>query len=141
MCFDIKSKVKIAEKDITCYKFVRKGGRSIHYPLLVIPRGKTGPGKKQEWKTGYHYTEQNFPKWKTTNDTIDGSAFHSFRGISNIKGYYPIKSFSYGYEVIECTIPKGSYYYANRTQYCSSDIICKKFMGNPLIRKPKKVTK
>lgn len=110
MCFNVTSKVKKATKDIVCWKSVEHGGKPIWGYLYIS-------GQQEKYKKGYHYTEALFPKDKKRYNTITTPAFHSFK-----KELYAMME-RYGNYIMECIIPKGSYYYENENEYCSSDLI------------------
>lgn len=93
MCFDVISKMKVADKNITCYKFVRGNGESIHYGLRIT--NKNGTVKREKWNEGYIYSETNFPESRVSGSSIDGGGFHSFREISNIRGILSCKIVCY----------------------------------------------
>lgn len=128
MCFDVKTKVKIAEKDIVCYKLIRSNGFPAHNNLYVN-------GRKEPFKVGYHYTENYFSKHGTRGGHIYGYAFHSFINRVELRKMYSSSHYKTGWKTIKCVIPKGTYYYENNTQYCSSDIIYVKDILTPQKRK------
>ena len=112
MCFDLngQTKAKIARKDITVYKAIDEKGWGWLYELKIN-------GKTEKWKKGYWYTETHFPK-KTESRYIEKNAFHSLILKSSAKCYQFDNC-----KLVEMVIPKGAYYYKNKTEYCSSDII------------------
>lgn len=103
MCFITnKSKIKIATKDIVCYKNVKK---EKDYCLSFYRNFK--------YKYNQIYSDKSkwtlFKKW-LFNDNVTHEAYHSYK--------FPLI-----YNVV-CIIPKGSLYLINniRGEYCSSSI-------------------
>ena len=108
MCFYTKgSKIKIAKKDIICYKTVR---RSSNGYFSIYQNFDYKCNKKYSGKSKLKL----FLKW-LFNMNITNEAYHSF--------IYPV----YGLTV-ECVIPKGSLYLKDRCnlEYCSTSIIIKR---------------
>ena len=108
MCFYTKySKIKIAKKDIICYKTVKKSdnGYLSEYVKFNYECNKKYSGKSKL---------KLFLKW-LFNMNITNEAYHSFT--------YP----AYGLTV-ECVIPKGSLYLKDyyNLEYCSTSIIIKR---------------
>lgn len=116
MCFIPKRKnsirLKIARKDITCYKIVYKSEMSEDTVISYIYNHKYIIGGLYETIIGIrrpNATEQN---------VIVESGFHSYRRKPNPK------SLNYDDELIAiCTIPKGAIYARNKYEYVSSHII------------------
>lgn len=121
MCFekDIKSNKKprprIAEKDITVWKIIKKSGYGLYYKLNI-------DGKKEKWTPGFHYWESTPFKsgyvWGGGFNfklAINGDAFHSFI----VRPIYT----EVNREIVEMIIPKGAKYYKNDIHYVSSEII------------------
>ena len=108
MCFITKgSKLRIATKDIKCYKGVQK---SKNYCISL----------HQEFKYEYNKLYSNKSKWTLFlrwlfNDNVTYEAYHSFT-----------PSCCYGN--VKCIIPKGSLYLIDEynEHYCSTSIIIKK---------------
>lgn len=107
MCFKITTKCQKATKDIVCYKIISGGGSPYFYPLIIR-------GKYQPYKKGYHYTESGFDK--NLKYIGEDNGFHSYKTIY-------LKKAQYGTKLAVFIIPKGSYYYQNRTEYYSQEII------------------
>ena len=111
MCFIPKRKnsirLKIARKDITCYKIVYKSEYKQKYII----------GGLYETDIGIHRpnaTEQNI--------TVE-SGFHSYRHKPSPN------SLDRDEFIARCTIPKGAIYDKNKYEYVSSHIIIKKVMS------------
>ena len=111
MCFYTKnSKIKIATKDIKCYKIVCKKS---NYCIDVL-HGNF------EYKYNKKYSNKSkwilFLKW-LFNDNITNEAYHSYVIPSHLTN-------------VECIIPKGSLYLIDHCGglYCSSDIIIKNYL-------------
>lgn len=109
MCFYTKgSKIKIATKDIVCYKRVRID----EYCCISL---------HQNFKYEYNKTYPDksklilFLKW-LLNFNIEFEGYHSY-----IDGW----DCNYPYVNVKCIIPKGSLYIINNfwREYCSSSII------------------
>ena len=112
MCFYTKgSKIKIAKKDIICYKTVVKISNNDYLSEYI----------KFNYKCNKKYSGKSklklFLKW-LFNMNITNEAYHSFT--------YP----AYGLTV-ECIIPKGSLYLKDyyNLEYCSTSIIIKRKLG------------
>lgn len=112
MCFYLngQTKAKIAKKDIKVYKTICKNGFGWLYDIEINR-------KIEKWRKGYQYTETDFPK-KTESRYIEKNAFHS----SILKLSAKDHQFDDD-KLVEMIIPKGAYYYKNKFEYCSSDII------------------
>lgn len=115
MCFIPKRKnsirLKIARKDITCYKIVYKSDISEDTVISYIYNYEYVIGGLYETIIGIrrpNTTEQN---------VIVESGFHSYRRKPNPK------SLGYDEFIATCTIPKGSIYAKNKYEYVSSHII------------------
>lgn len=111
MCFYTKgSKIKIAKKDIICYKTVKRshGGYLSMYQNFDYKCNKEYSGKSKL---------KLFLKW-LFNLTISEEAYHSYTYID-------------GGLTVECVIPKGSLYLTDyhNLEYCSTNIIIKKELG------------
>ena len=107
MCFYTKgSKIRIATKDIVCYKLVIRKDKD--YCFSFVKKFKYEYNKKYSDKSKWTL----FKKW-LFNDCITQEAYHSRKSFfgSNVK----------------CIIPKGSLYLINnvKEEYCSSSIIIK----------------
>ena len=107
MCFITKgSKLRIATKDIECYKGVQK---SKNYCISL----------HQEFKYEYNKLYSNKPKWTLFlrwlfNDDVTWEGYHS----------YTPQHHEYD---VKCIIPKGSLYLIDKYKemYCSTSIIIK----------------
>ena len=115
MCFIPKRKnsikLKIARKDITCYKIVYKSEMSEDTVISYIYNHEYIIGCLYETIIGIrrpNATEQN---------VIVESGFHSYRSKPNPK------SLDYDEFIATCTIPKGAIYVRNKYEYVSSHII------------------
>lgn len=97
MCLHTKQKeVKIAKKDITCYKVMNPNMTSWFHTEF-------------KWKLGKLYeTEMDFcPVYKTVSQ-----AFHSYKTLQDLMyGYFQSLS---PCMMVKCTIPKGSEYYSGK---------------------------
>lgn len=97
MCLHTKQKeVKIAKKDITCYK-------------LINPNMTSWFHTEFKWELNKLYeTEMDFcPVYKTVSQ-----AFHSYKTLQDLMyGYFQSLS---PCMMVKCTIPKGSEYYLGR---------------------------
>lgn len=122
MCFYIHPKhpkVKIAKRDITCYKVVFPPSFCIYrssvtgFRYILGKQYTVGPQEK-EFVRERDYWSNEIEPFK-----IGGGAFHSF---SNKK---KIKCFPRVWSRIKCIIPKGSRYYYNPDykEYCSNAIM------------------
>lgn len=115
MCFIPKRKnsirLKIARKDITCYKIVYKSDISEDTVISSIYKYKYAIGGLYETNIGIRRpctTEQN---------VIVQSGFHSYRR-------KPIpQAIDHDEFIAMCTIPKGSIYAKNENFYVSSHIV------------------
>ena len=121
MCFIPKRKnsirLKIARKDITCYKIVYKSEMSEDTVISRIYKQKYIIGGLYETDIGIHRpnaTEQNI--------TVE-SGFHSYRHKPSPN------SLDRDEFIARCTIPKGAIYDKNKYEYVSSHIIIKKVMS------------
>lgn len=106
MCFYTKgSKIKIAKRDIICYKTVRKNhdGYFSMYQNFDYKCNKKYSGKSKL---------KLFLKW-LHNENITCEAYHSYTWCN--------------YVSIPCIIPKGSLYLIDKykNEYCSTSIIIK----------------
>ena len=109
MCFITKdSKLKIAFKDIECYKVVETKCKD--YCISECMEFKYKYNKKYSNKSKFTL----FLMW-LLNINVESEGYHSF--------IYPI----FGNK-IKCVIPKGSLYLVNEKfhEYCSTSIIIKK---------------
>lgn len=109
MCFFTKgSKLRIALKDIKCYKVVRHPNNSkLYYSLMRdFPYEFNTVYKKHWWRLFLHYI---------TKPIIEGEGYHSYTEI----GCAP-----YPHKIVKCIIPKGSVYLHNEEdkEYCSNAI-------------------
>ena len=112
MCFSIHpdhKSVKIAGKDITCWK----------YFTSVDKFGGTSFWQQHRY---YFGTQENIadPFWpKFINSTSISEGFHSW------SSYKPTLDYCYCDRIIKCKIPKGSEYFYNPTnkEYISNQII------------------
>lgn len=110
MCLHTKQKkVKIAKKDITCYKVINPDMTSWFHTEF-------------KWELGKLYeTEMDFcPVYKTVSQ-----AFHSYKTLQDLMhGYFQSLS---PCMMVKCTIPKGSEYYLGRQDemdgYASNKLI------------------
>ena len=108
MCFITKdSKLKIASKDIECYKIVKTVYKD--YCISLYQEFKYDYNKKYSKKSKLTL----FLKW-LFNINIESGGYHSF--------IYPV----FGSQM-KCIIPKGSLYIIDRVrgEYCSTSIIIK----------------
>ena len=121
MCFIPKRKnsirLKIARKNITCYKIVYKSKTSDDTLISHIYNQEYIIGGLYKTHIGIHRpnaTEQN---------VVVESGFHSYRRKPNPK------SIDYDEFIATCTIPKGSIYARNKYEYVSSHIIINKVIS------------
>lgn len=100
MCLITKmAEPTIAEKDITCYKVIRKDMSSLLYPEF-------------EWDFGWIYTSPIKVFERTDNTHAIYQALHSYKTLEDLKrAYYtaivPCLA-------VECTIPKGTAFYKGK---------------------------
>lgn len=117
MCFIPKSKnsirLKIARKNITCYKIVKRSEISEKIVFSLIYRYKYRIGDVYETTIG------GIRRPNVTNlNIVVESGFHSFKHKPDAH------SIQCNDEVIvKCTIPKGSIYAKNKKYYVSSHIV------------------
>lgn len=114
-----RTKPSQATRDITVFKIVSKnrGGKGKYISYY----------QGFEYEDGYEYTVNNFPL--TVNHDfpgarIDGGAIHSYKlsGLANQRH----QVFDKGHKIIciQCTIPKGAYYYrGTKNEIASSSLI------------------
>ena len=130
MCFYIEeknSKVKIANKDIVCYKIVDKLSK-----LYVNSRYTDYKYKLDELNKEINLVI--IDEFKVNNVIVNeskiSSGYHSYiskeraiRFLKNIKAYDEEV-------IVKCIIPRNSYYYINKRhkEYVSSNIIINKIM-------------
>lgn len=115
MCLYTKQKeVKIAKKDITCYKLINPNMTSWFYTEF-------------KWELNKLYeTEMDFcPVYKTVSQ-----AFHSYKTLQDLMyGYFQSLS---PCMMVKCTIPKGSEYYLGKQGeldgYASNKIIANEIL-------------
>ena len=113
MCFvTYRSTIRLAEKDIECFKIVRTGENYCFKNCCF--------SYYQDFK--YEYDKIYFSKSKLTlflnrifDISVSDEAYHSYNQIR-----YPVNP----YEVVKCIIPKGSLYLINEdgTEYVSTSI-------------------
>jgi len=118
MCFLLYSEktpeVKIAKKDIICWKILSNDNKPL-YMSLAVRRGKTI--KKEPYKEGFIYTEEAELKLSQDGggDIYKGYiGFHSYKSKGNEK------------RVARMKIPKGTEYFENCSVYFSRTIECVK---------------
>ena len=113
MCFVTdRSKIRLAEKDIECFKIVIKGKNICfknycfsQYQEFKYEYGKTYSGKSKM---------RLFLRW-IFDIYVSDEAYHSYNRVC-----YPVNPF----EVVKCIIPKGSLYLISEdgTEYVSTSI-------------------
>jgi len=116
MCLvTIMVKPAVAEKDIICYKIIRKNMTSLYY-------------NEFEWELGKKYTS-----WieENPNDNEIHQAFHSFESLEGLKdAYYMVTEPCL---TVKCTIPKGSKFYRGKHDYiegyASNQLIINEVIG------------
>lgn len=114
MCFVTKgSKIRIATKDIVCYK-------------MVIDKSQYCISCFQIFKYEYNKIYSGKSKWKLFsywlfNLLVESEGYHSYVDDSEIPFFYKVK----------CIIPKYSLYLVNdrNTEYVSTSIIIKKYLN------------
>lgn len=114
MCFyrrPEQEKANIALEDIKCYKILH---RNSHHKTIISPFWS------YEWKPGEpNTTEEMVIETSWANSLTNG--FHSLRNISSALHYGELEGVNGPNQAIfECTIPKGSLYWDNNTQYLSN---------------------
>ena len=110
MCFNpINTKIRIATKDIVCYKIVRGKEKDCCFSYY------------QEFKYKYNQKYSGKSKWKLFlrwffDFVIESEGYHSY--IDEWRNGYPKAN-------VKCIIPKGSLYLIDKAsgEYCSSSII------------------
>ena len=132
MCLEIKenSKVKIAEKDITCYKICLCKTERCKWSLKNFFGNKTA----KFYKTPFCYADVEIGK-KYQSYLLASSSFsineglHSF--VENPNGKSELYLCNYDV-IIKCVIPKGASYYEgiqfNLPGYASSEILYVEFL-------------
>ena len=127
MCFQIDraccKERQIADKDIICYKFLKKymDGLSGPYYHFIYELGKE-----------YSLPERFQLKGKGGYNRIN-VGFHSFIDESEIKNKTK-KEYNLGDDVaVRCIIPKGSYYWYNNYEFVANKIIIKEVIYKTLI--------
>ena len=113
MCFvTYKSKIRLARKNIECYKIVKKGKNICfknycfsQYQEFKYEYGKTYSGKSKM---------RLFLRW-IFDIYVSDEAYHSYNQVC-----YPVNPF----EVVKCIIPKGSLYLISEDgiEYVSTSI-------------------
>ena len=108
MCFvTYNSKIRLARKNIECYKIVIKGKNICfsQYQEFKYEYGKTYSGKSKM---------RLFLRW-IFDIYVSDEAYHSYNRVC-----YPVNPF----EVVKCIIPKGSLYFISEdgTEYVSTSI-------------------
>lgn len=120
MCLTIKSwlmpKVKIAETDIYCYKYVHQFDTDLRTPYYgaLVEMGKTYKSKLICYTGGYR---KYF--WSKRHYYVD-HGLHTFAKLESANN-----KASYGDVVVECIIPKGAKYYVGiftSTSYASDKL-------------------
>ena len=89
----------IAEKDITCYKVIRKDMSSLLHPEF-------------EWDFGWIYTSPIKVFERTDNTHAIYQALHSYKTLEDLKRAYYMATVSC--LAVECIIPKGTAFYKGR---------------------------
>lgn len=100
MCFYIHNKhkkVKIAEKNITCYKRLEN-----HSPKYF-----RSPIQKYKYEKGSLYYEDSLGLRR--GFPVIEVGIHSYSTLEEARDNWT----DYGYKIVKCTIPKGSKYYYN----------------------------
>lgn len=129
MCFITKrnSKVLVAKTDLVCFKSVTIDLNQSTTSLHLIPSHNYNSFR---YKLGSIHTVINssFDKLsKLMTLSIDGGAFHSYKTYSRLEHEIP-KSYiqEYGAKFrnvrVQCTIPKGTRYVRNDTEYVSEQL-------------------
>ncbi len=147
MCFNIiDNKIKIAEEDITCYKLVILYGHDMDIKLgqkWYAPTDKEYRSSAVKLYPFYRYNDffyelgkihkistkevsifhRKKPGTLTRKDYVKGGAFHSYKFMySNHRSeinMFQVEKFKVR---VKCTIPKGSLYLENNTEYISNKI-------------------
>ena len=117
MCLTTKmTKPAIAEKDITCYKVIRKDMSSLLHPEF-------------EWDFGWIYTSPIKVFERTDNTHAIYQALHSYKTLEDLKRAYDMATEPC--LTVKCTIPKGSRVYKGKhgsiEGYASNQLIINKY--------------
>lgn len=100
MCLITKmTEPTIADKDIICYKVIRKDMSSLLHPEF-------------EWDFGWIYTSQLRAVERTDNANAIYHGLHSYKTLEDLKKAYYMATVPC--LAVECTIPKGSAFYKGR---------------------------
>ena len=127
MCLYTKqTESKIAEEDITCYKFYIRCDKMLISPYQGFIAPKIGivantelekPYKPGEFKLFY----RDFYGFKRVDN-----GFHSFKVLEEVKSVVNEQKNRFDLVIFKCIIPKGSLYYSGKfldyESYCSNSI-------------------
>ena len=130
MCFIVDCPAKQAEKDILCFKVmsIDNKGRlnSLHYPS---PKGYNL--EDSIYGSGfYHGHPRRFAKHLSKQVDLNGEVVHSYRSLITARNLRNACDFSlFGtYIVVQCIIPKGTWYWENQDgEYASFELRLSEF--------------
>jgi len=118
MCFyiDNNNRKRLAKRDITCYKKLKNDLRPEYdYNYAFKYKLNTLFNDSKEIDI-LEITDGSFE-----DDIIINKGFHSYIKKPYIKKPYNLYNF-YSTTTVKCIIPKGAYYYKNKTEYVSDKI-------------------
>jgi hypothetical protein len=113
MClFTTQKEIKIAKKNITCYKVINQNMTSLYHT-------------KFKWELGKLYKTEMKMDYNTPTVNSVSQAFHSYKTLQDLE--YAYYSTSTPCMMVKCTIPKGSEYCSGKQTemdgYASNQII------------------
>lgn len=115
MCFEVSksAKVKIADKDILCWKLLERGMLPF-YKKATIPyqHGKISPYINLKVRDGK--INRGYHSWKSNKGALIKE---------NMWFRVRFRKEGVDYHICRFIIPKGTRYYSNRTDYVSESII------------------
>lgn len=102
-------KPKVAKRNIKVFKVFRIAGEQLYSPY-----------KNFHYHRGFHYFQNGKPFTKNVYRVVR----HDCR-LQIFEGFHSYRAKPEGrwYSVIECIVPKGSFYYMNRKEIVSSQLI------------------
>jgi hypothetical protein len=131
MCFNIdyyrQQAPYVAEEDIKCYKILKARGKPAKLLSSIM---------NFEYELGKNYKIGQIFKQSLKRGREITRGYHSYVMIDRIpnrciRSIEEASSDWCGYEIaVHCTIPKGSLYWMNSSEYCSNQIRIDKIMYN-----------